>query len=344
MGLTNYGKEMMGYKRHIPPVTITCRLMLLKLYTIDGVQFEEAAEAQYGNAFPNVQFGIGSSVNAICQLLIGDDYFADEAAELSDRKAQGPFLLTVTSMPAPISKVCEWSQEIDGRLHTLDVFNDEKQELELTATEREVPVVLGLAARLTKPDRIVRMRHILSDKLTRTLDNQWVSDRRVSASARASVIQQRTSIECWDMLQPAVTSAPALGERVTRLMYSAMQERDNMKAFLFSWMALEVLVSKKFAAINVREFPPEDSVPTAWQVEVEGLFRNQHRGREIHKPAQKFAYMAIYVWSSLDVNDLAEFKRLKKVRDDFAHGEPVEHQKLPTEATMELLSNIVCQL
>jgi hypothetical protein len=160
MDVSEYLMRQWGYHHHSPPMPITCTFFAVKIYSIKGILFEADSLPRIGKLHNNVSFGIGNKVNAICIELLGDIFFEDEDKSLLEKKAVGPFLVTLTEANGPVTHDCTWTQEKDGRIETYNAFKDEKRKLESICAQWEVPGVLSLGAVLTKPDRLVKMKRV----------------------------------------------------------------------------------------------------------------------------------------------------------------------------------------
>ncbi|MQA41591.1 hypothetical protein [Rugamonas aquatica] len=342
MVFTNHAKQLAGFTQHTPPQQISCRLIAIKIYSIHGLAFPEADEVRIGGLRPGVEYGIGNSLNKICREIIGEDITADEDNWLQEHSARKPFLVTVTAEENLATKACEWIRQEGDILQTYDAFTSEKNELDELTSQWEVPAVLRVGAALSTEDRLVKIVHVKTQKMGRLDDGRWLADIHFSGHASLTRNHGLPIDIASQLINDSARDVADVGERVSRLMYAAIQERDNMKAFLFSWMALEVLVNKRFDALSVKLFP-DHGLPEEMGLRVAKLYQDKNRTREVRTASQKFAYLVIFQWRALEPTDFDAFVSVKKYRDEFAHGNAIDHRTLPTESILMLLNKILNQ-
>lgn len=339
---TNYAKQLAGFKQQTPPQQISCRFVAIKIYSIHGLAFPETDEVRTGQLLRGVEYGIGTSLNKICREILGEDFVADEALWIEEHNARAPFLITVTSDDNLVTKACEWIRQEHEILQTYDAFTAEKNELDELALRWEVPAVLRMGVALSAEDRLVQMVHVKTQKMGRLDDGRWLYDIHFSGHASLTRNHGLSIDTVCEIINDSTRDVDDAGERVSRLMYAGIQERDNMKAFLFSWMALEVLVNKRFDRLDVKQFP-DHGLPDEMSPRVAKLYKDKSRNRDIRTVNQKFAYLSIFHWKELTPTDFDSFVGVKKYRDEFAHGDAIDHHALPTESILQLLNKILAQ-
>lgn len=101
-------------------------------------------------------------------------------------------------------------------------------------------------------------------------------------------------------------------DTVARWHVAAIAERDPWKRFFWSFVALEVLTNRLFAAMGT---------PTKGKMDL----------------ADRFKLVALWLFPDRAASDLADFRRGKKARDDLAHGRPREMGRLPVVPVRSLL-------
>jgi hypothetical protein len=123
-------------------------------------------------------------------------------------------------------------------------------------------------------------------------------------------------------------------ESVFRLLQVALERRsDRFRAFLFAWTALEIFIRKVFAEYEGEFF---------------GRLRSEANfARHVEWIAevmdQKFNLVPMFslIASELGVeeatDDVTEFKKVKRIRDDLVHRGDYDERELPVAAAIELL-------
>lgn len=340
--MITFSKEMMlamKFEEHSPPIKIHAKFGLLKIYSIKRINFVDENELRIGALNEQVRFGIGNSINLICQAMFDDIFIEDEKQWMQQNAVTKPLLLTYTTNDRIISKDAVWVNFSADSVTTYDTFRNEKELTDKLANKWEVPSVLQLGAELSAEGRFVTILHKVTERIARTEDGRKLEDFRLTSYGNVEVSQSVPIDDALQTIKDVSARIVELGERVPRLMRSAIQETDNMKAFLFAWMALEVLINKNFNG-KVSEFPIID-IPTKmsrWESE---LFKNKKRGLEITSIAQKFLYLIIFEWKIICNQDMVNFMDFKKRRDSIAHGDAVDYSQLPTTLVLELINKII---
>jgi hypothetical protein len=142
----------------------------------------------------------------------------------------------------------------------------------------------------------------------------------------------------------AVQAAPKLTS-IKRL-YSQMAEYENdpLKAFLFGWSALEILIAKTFSDYEESFVAPLREGP---QTRLRGRFLGRVREvmKDKYRLLDKFACVSAVLFADapeLDVHDDAErFGRIKKIRDKILHGEAFTESDLSVNELAALLRKYV---
>jgi hypothetical protein len=124
----------------------------------------------------------------------------------------------------------------------------------------------------------------------------------------------------------------------------AENEDEPLKAFLFGWSALEILVSKMFIA-----FEEEFMSPLLGGAQARLRERFLRRVREVMKAkyrlVEKFTCVTVALFPDAADADVAgyleQFERLKRMRDKLLHGEDVPEKMLPIHELSGLLRRYV---
>ncbi|MGR9035645.1 MAG: hypothetical protein ACU83O_03530, partial [Gammaproteobacteria bacterium] len=203
-----------------------------------------------------------------------------------------------------------------------------------------VPFTLAIAEILTSAENVIRLIHVDTCKFGETSEGERLIDMNISGSAELSTSTQASLKESFQEIVKKLNTYTSPRERVSRLMYDAMQEADKMKSFLFAWAALEIFVNTSFSNLIVTEFPDKE-IPDAYRDRIAKLFSDPNRGRTISSLAQKYAYLSVFIWKFLNCDDYDEFIKAKKTRDNFFHGDKIIPSALPTRKIMHLLNKII---
>jgi hypothetical protein len=114
--------------------------------------------------------------------------------------------------------------------------------------------------------------------------------------------------------------APLIDPRVSRFYQLASRDDDDLKRFLYFFLAIEIEVHRVFKA-TPRSKHIENAATLAHRV-ADSLARLlESRDENWNSLADRFIWCVVSTWGHLTDRDVTEFKRLKKLRDSIAHGE-----------------------
>lgn len=332
--------KAMGFEENDPPLSIQCKFFCLKVYRIEGIHFDPT-EGEYTDRLNEYsKFGIGSNVNDICIKLINDKYTEDLETWTRENGGHPPYLITLTTNNVDYTGHCKWSQRRDDQIHTYDCFLKAKLDLDESVEKYEVPYIPALVAMLTFSNNLARLVHVDTSKYGMTVDGETLLDRRISGSGRLSTSSKVSLEKSFSEIVDRLKTYLPPGERFARLMYSAIQETDDIKSFLFAWTSIEVCINKYFQSLDVTDFPERD-IPDSYVDRINALFSDTSRGRKITTIAQKFAYLSVYHWQFLDIDNFDTFMNAKNKRDKFTHGDKIDPSALPTREILLLESKII---
>lgn len=126
--------------------------------------------------------------------------------------------------------------------------------------------------------------------------------------------------------------------RVTDLLATSLQSnKEPLKAFLTCWTALEIFVNKYFKSFE-REFFNELKAGEHPEVRERYLNRIYEVMSDKYKLNDKFGMIALRLSPSTADKDANIFNRLKKQRDDMAHGQNINESELDVVNAQKLLT------
>ena len=122
----------------------------------------------------------------------------------------------------------------------------------------------------------------------------------------------------------------------TLLAYSLDVSTDRLRTFLFTWIALEILINKAFSVYEekfVHELTSRSTVP--------GTSRYFDRIKKVmqdkYNPVDKFTVIASLLSGESSDEHIEQFKRIKGIRDRLVHRGEYEEASLPNLELRELL-------
>ncbi len=132
-------------------------------------------------------------------------------------------------------------------------------------------------------------------------------------------------------------SKTKLSKKVIRLLTQALDENDDfLKSFLFAWTALEIFIQKAFKEYNQLFFDEilGNNPPALTKQYFERL---NHVMKDKYRLKDKFIIVASLFCEKSAEQDLEKFNKIKKIRDEFFHGEEISEEELIVEETLALL-------
>lgn len=130
-------------------------------------------------------------------------------------------------------------------------------------------------------------------------------------------------------------------DRVVRLLNESLEpSQAELRRFLSSWMALEVFVNTNFGAYQTR-FWEGLSVGVSQPIRERYLKRIHDVMGDKYTPLDKFVVISSELDPSGADGDIETFRRGKRLRDDFSHGEAIVENALPVAEVQALVRKLL---
>lgn len=212
----------------------------------------EAVEVQQG-AIGSVTFkvAVAASANDACMALCGDRFSEDEDEWKKEKRCTGPFLLLhIGPSKMHTASAPQVRRESDGSISTLESFPDVRPELEALEDKACPPVLAALACSLGAPDIRVDLRKVDRAICGVTATGTVVHDIVFRLSGTAYVSRSVPQAQLTADLATAVQLAGRLNPKVARFYSLAMHEDDELKKFLYYFLAIEIETHAAFSRID----------------------------------------------------------------------------------------------
>ncbi|WP_088891867.1 hypothetical protein [Leptolyngbya ohadii] len=347
MTLAEYNDDALkagGFLEQIPPLELQCQYFCTKVYSIKGIYFDENAPEKIGQLNDFCDFGIGNDINRIFLKMTNETHSKNLEIWMEEKNAHAPFLITHSKNKKDYKSGCRWYQVWKGQVITHECFCEARRDIANIVNDFEIPYIPLITAQLSSLGNLVRIIHLDTFVYGLMPNGKSIIDFKSIPSAEWSISTGISSADAFGKIASKISTYHPPGERVSKLMYASMQETDDLKVFLFAWMAIEVFINQCYKDCAIDDFPIEN-VPYNYKDRVNRLFKD--RKREF-KPtvAQKYAYLSIFKWDFTDTSDYDVFMFAKKVRDNFAHGQKIDLNSLKqlAEAILLLLNKIIANL
>jgi hypothetical protein len=213
-------------------------------------------------------------------------------------------------------------------------------DLETAALPR---LVTSLSCSLAAPDQYFELRKLDRIFVGRTDTGQTIHDIRFIVSASAIHAPVMLPEVLATRLQNTVTLAPRINIKAARFFTLGMAEDDDLKKFLYFFLALEVETHAVFRRVDHAQAlqqlldPASPPLPAALAL----LTRQTDQMRNLF---DRFVWNAACTWSGITEADVQQFKLLKSARDDIAHGTatepPAGYARQAQQLAQKVLQNV----
>lgn len=312
----------MGFRPFSDGESVAASFVSLSVYEIRGIAPQSPAPLVNAGTVAGVNFsiGIGAALNDTCHAVTGDAYVDDENTWTKEKGTNGPFLL-VQIGPTPTYTVTtgQIKTESDGSLTTYESFPTLRSDLAALEAAALPRLVTSLSCSLAPPDQYLELRKLDRVSVGRTDIGQTVHDLRILVSGKGYVSRATVPEVLVAGLQDTAALAPRINIKAARFFTLGMAEDDNLKKFLYFFLALEVETHAVFGRIDhvraLQQLVDPASTPLPSTL---ALLKKQTD--QIHNLFDRFVWNAACAWSGITEADVQQFKQLKNARDDIAHG------------------------
>jgi hypothetical protein len=311
----------MGFSLDSSNPKLSARFHSLNLYELRGYVFPEKPVCVRNGTVGETTFAfaIGYLANELSRELVADNLFPDEQAWRDERKAEPPYVLVHLGPTAEYMGTSEWVKEDGAQLITYDSFASAKEEL--TSIEEYVlpSLIASLSCEFSSDNHHGRIKPVLREVFGKTAGGVTVHDIRIRLNANLSALMHQPTAFVDQAADRTVKLAKRIRPKVSRFLHLAHQETDSLKQFLYFFLSIEIETHASFASIdhsaNISRLLTTESRIQSTSAD---FFEAQRK--HWTNLYDRFAWCAICVWTRITDEDVTEFKRLKKIRDDIAHG------------------------
>lgn len=320
--MTDFGIEGMGFRRMHAGEKLTASFHTLHVFAIEGLTTDSVTPITKEGKVAGVSFtaGIGNSLNALSTAIVAGEFTDDEAKFAEDHKCAPPFLMVHIGPTSAAECVGGWIKEEATGITTYDQFGKQKSIL-LESDSAVIPaLVASLSSRFGSHSSSVKFRSVRRAVYGITTEGRTLHDIRISMSAELSVSNRIDGADLVSNLDASLQLAAKIERKVARFYHLALEERDSLKRFLYFFLAIEIETHQAYKRLEPKSFSQTlVSIPVRLSKSLPG-FLEEHVARS-KTLGDRFVWCSICLWSEISDADIAEFRRLKKVRDAIAHGE-----------------------
>jgi hypothetical protein len=342
MPLTDYAIKALGFETIPDGEILSAVFYLANVYQIKGMNLNHSALEQRIGSVGGVEYKIsaGSSVNEICQKLFFDKFVDDEIAWREKGKHNPPYLVILLGPTQVVSGENPRIKKDGDEIYSYDAFQSAKIQLgewkEIVLPRLET----ALACRFALSDLEIRFEKTDNTIFGVTPDKKIIHDIRMDTSATLSVQRFFEASQVDQYLYDVTQMADSLDDRAAQFYYLALSERDDLKRFLFFFLSLEFATNGIYKPLrNDGKLVEPHTIPEKLSDAANALFArapdNNMKSLQDH-----FVWSTLYGWSHIGDEEVREFVRLKKIRDDIAHG----NIEMPNHADVIAVEKFVTNL
>ena len=322
MGITNHGLELMGFTQLPEDEAMSGVFDKLYVFNVEGLIFDDDALTPATGTIngQTYQIGFGAKLNAICNKLVDDDFVDDEATWIKDNKTSAPFAIVRLGPTSLHTSSSRYAMEVNGNFHTHDGFAAARQELKVMESMVIPPLLAALESTFSADGHRVRFRSITETFYGTSPAGKTIHDFKISMSGNMTVSKKISQHDFDTTLNRSLEFASNLNPRVASFMHLGFQEKDRLKKFLNFFLSIEIETHSAFKTIDHEKVLadliafPSDKIKNT----VSSLFLAQHK--KLNSLKEHFVWCVICKWKHLSDLDVETFSKLKKIRDDIAHG------------------------
>lgn len=321
LSLSSHLMEQLGFRQIGGNATISAAFHSIHIYEVQGFTVDEEALSSMKGMISGASYevAVGSSINETCRKLLDDDLADDETAWEKEHRCTPPYVLIHFGPTRPYSCTKGQIDEEKSTITTFDCFIEAREELRAVEAKVLPSLVSSLTCAFGSSDKYVRFRAVAKEVFGVTSNGTVVHDIWfvMNASGYSSTRLSGKDVEAT--VKQSISLATQINPRVARFFHLALQEDDLLKRFLYFFLSIEIETHAVYSSID--HFAHIASLvnnPSRIRTSTIEYFENQRERCTTLK--DRFVWCAFCVWTHLNDSDIDEFRRLKKIRDDIAHG------------------------
>lgn len=322
MGLTHYALEQMGFRRLHETEKFSAQFSCVYAFEVQGISPSTGMLVTDDGAIEGIRYriAVSDSLNEGAKYVANDDFADDETTWVKEHKCTPPYLLLYIGPTSIHEMTGDFLKEDSSGLHTYEAFITARQELR----DMEAKVVPRLLSALScvfgNQRHPVKFRKLERAVAGKSHSGVTVFDFGLEFRAEMQVGQAVPETELADLLKRSTNLAGRMNAQVARFYHLALEEDDPLKRFLYLFLTVERQTHAAFKIIDhTTHMLALSRAPERVQLTAASFLSSQpERWKSLQ---ERFSWCALTVWSHVTDEDVANFARVKKIRDQIAHGE-----------------------
>jgi len=322
MKLSLYMLEKMGYRRRATDELVTAEFVSVHVFSVKGISLSEDSLHQSYDSIAGSSYGMcmASSLNAASNALVAEDFCEDEIEFQTQHECSPPYLIVRVGPTKPHTITGDFICTDELPHSTYDGFPAAKSELQMLEKSILAPVLSSLTCAFAESGNPVSFRKVSREAFGTTTAGTRIVDISFSSRASLSVKRNMGKDNVSACFFRATALASSMSPKVSYFFDLAIGEPDPLKRFLYLFLTIERHTHSVFASVHhTAQFDAILRSPERVRVSADKLFNRQvERWTNLR---DRFVWCAVSVWTQLTDADVDTFERVKKVRDQIAHGD-----------------------
>lgn len=325
MQLSSHAIAAMGFTPIPVDGPVSAAFHALHVFSVQGftVSGEPVVVKDGRAAGVDYTIGCGASVNAVCQALLGQQFTEDEAEWAQTRRANAPYLVVHLGPTAIHTATQGFVRNEDGDIISYDTFGLAHEDLHRLEARVLPPVEMALSVAFSGVTPPIRILPSDVARFGLTVEGVTVHDFRITGSGTLSVSRPLEVTQLESLLNCAAALSAGVNKRVATFFQLGRRDDDELKRFLYFFLAMEVETHRMFKTVSRRDHLRNVATYDA-RIGAAAETLLEHKADNWVNLADLFVWCVASVWKHLGAEDVREFQRLKKIRDDIAHGNIAE--------------------
>lgn len=273
----------------------------INVYQVRGITTDTKALGPHLGQVDETSYkaGTGSSINSICQQLLGENFSEDEGGWQNFKKCSPPYLAVIFSTNQEYKANGQnYIKNLDDKIETYDSFYDAKLELQ----RREAIVLPRLLTALSSVFSLVHdaVKFFPIDRsiFGKTREGKTIFDILITLSGTGHTSRKVDDEEMRASLSDAIELTSKLNAKIARFYFLALQEDDLLKRFLYFFLTIEIKTHATFSDIDHTQRLSDILVPPPRVTRsAKNLFDKQRK--EWRAVKDRFAWCVVCAWSGL---------------------------------------------
>lgn len=312
----------MGFRRLHETEKLSAQFSCVYAFEVQGISPSTGMLVTDAGAIEGIGYriAVSDSLNEGAKYVANDDFADDETTWVKEHKCAPPYLLIHIGPTSIHEMTGDFLKEESFGLHTYEAFIPARQELrdmEAKVVPRLLAALSCVFGNLRNPVKFRKLERAVAGKSDTGVT---VFDFGLEFRAEMRVGQAVPATELTDLLKRSTNLAGRMNAQVARFYHLAIEENDPLKRFLYLFLTVERQTHATFKTIDHSSYmlalarAPERFRPTASSF----LGTQPEQWKFLQ---ERFTWCALTIWNHVTDEDVANFARVKKVRDQIAHGE-----------------------